>query len=84
MPIAMDRKVLSNVGILLLQRLTPSLRLTRMSAGPVAYGGTLAMSGVKKRLTKKHSDTTSAVIPAGADNSGGASVKTHHNDVAPA
>jgi hypothetical protein len=44
--------------------------LTRMSAGPVAYGGTLAMSGVKKRLMKKHSDTTSAVMPAAGSAAG--------------
>jgi hypothetical protein len=37
--------------------------LTSTSAGPVAYGGMLAMSGVKKRLMKKPNATTSAVMP---------------------
>jgi hypothetical protein len=37
--------------------------LTRTSAGPVANGGMLAMSGVKKRLMKKPNATVRAVMP---------------------
>jgi hypothetical protein len=47
----------------LLHQPPPNTPLTSTSAGPVAKGGMLAMSGVKKRLTKKPAATTSAVMP---------------------